>query len=164
MKAGGVGFALFAKSQPDTPGKLVAHAYSYEHLELASYELLMRVAQRAGDAETADVARRIRDEEQAMGRALHWRDLTVHRANSNVSRSLERAIVPASHGTDDAQKTGGEKTACETFYVDGRLVKRRIRPRRGEARARRVKGNGSPKRARDTRPVAGRGHPRAGQR
>src|SRR5215217_2654059 len=33
MKAGGVGFALFASSQPDTPGKLVAHAYSYEHLE-----------------------------------------------------------------------------------------------------------------------------------
>src|SRR4051812_42923484 len=42
MKAGGVGFALFAKSQPDTPGKLTAHAYSYEHLELASYELLCR--------------------------------------------------------------------------------------------------------------------------
>src|SRR5215218_6024602 len=33
MKAGGLGFALFATSQPDTPGKLVAHAYSYEHLE-----------------------------------------------------------------------------------------------------------------------------------
>lgn len=70
MKAGGVGFALFAKSQPDTPGKLVTHAYSYEHLELASYELLTRVAERAGDGETAEVARRIRGEEQSMADRL----------------------------------------------------------------------------------------------
>src|SRR5215210_8825913 len=70
MNAGGAGFALFAKSQPDTPGKLTAHAYSFEHLELASYELLLRVAERAGDAETAEVARRIRDQEAAMARRL----------------------------------------------------------------------------------------------
>jgi ferritin-like metal-binding protein YciE len=70
MRAGGVGFLLFAKAMPDTPGKLVAHAYSYEHLELASYELLRRVAERAGDQETADAARRIRDEEHAMGERL----------------------------------------------------------------------------------------------
>jgi ferritin-like metal-binding protein YciE len=70
MKAGGAGFALFAASQPDTPGKLVAHAYSYEHLELASYELLARVAERAGDRETADVARRIGAEERAMAERL----------------------------------------------------------------------------------------------
>jgi len=70
MKAGGAGFALFAASQPDTPGKLTAHAYSFEHLELASYELLLRVAERAGDAETAEVARRIRHQEQAMSERL----------------------------------------------------------------------------------------------
>ncbi|MFL5869231.1 MAG: DUF892 family protein [Thermoleophilaceae bacterium] len=70
MKAGGLGFVLFAQSQPDTPGKLTAHAYSYEHLELAGYELLMRVAERAGDRETAEAARRIRDEEQRMAERL----------------------------------------------------------------------------------------------
>src|SRR5215207_1420247 len=70
MKAGGAGFALFAKSQPDTPGKLTAHAYSYEHLELASYELLLRVAERAGDQQTAEVARGIRDEERSMAQRL----------------------------------------------------------------------------------------------
>jgi ferritin-like metal-binding protein YciE len=70
MKAGGAGFALFAASQPDTPGKLTAHAYSYEHLELAGYELLARVAERAGDRETADVARRIGEEERAMAERL----------------------------------------------------------------------------------------------
>jgi ferritin-like metal-binding protein YciE len=70
MQAGGIGFALFAKAQPDTPGKLTAHAYSYEHLELASYELLLRVAERAGDDETAAVAREIREQERAMGEHL----------------------------------------------------------------------------------------------
>ncbi len=70
MKAGGRGFVLFAQSQPDTPGKLATHAYSYEHLELASYELLLRVARRAGDEETVAVAQRIRDEEAAMGGRL----------------------------------------------------------------------------------------------
>jgi ferritin-like metal-binding protein YciE len=70
MKAGGAGFALFAKSQPDTPGKLVAHAYSYEHLELGAYELLMRVAEQAGDTATAQMARDIRAQEDAMAERL----------------------------------------------------------------------------------------------
>ena len=47
-KATGIGFALFARFQPDTPGKLAAHAYSYEHMELAAYDLLGRLAKRAG--------------------------------------------------------------------------------------------------------------------
>jgi ferritin-like metal-binding protein YciE len=69
-RAGGVGMVLFARVQPDTPGKLVAHAYSYEHLELAAYELLSIVAERAGDAETAAVARSIREQEAAMAERL----------------------------------------------------------------------------------------------
>jgi len=70
MAAGGKGFVLFARSQPDTTGKLTAHALSYEHLELAAYELLLRVARRAGDDETAAAAERIRDEEAAMAARL----------------------------------------------------------------------------------------------
>jgi ferritin-like metal-binding protein YciE len=68
--AGGVGMVLFARTQPDTPGKLVAHAYSYEHMELAAYELLSIVAERAGDSETAAVARSIREQEAAMAERL----------------------------------------------------------------------------------------------
>jgi ferritin-like metal-binding protein YciE len=70
MRAGGIGFLLFARTQPDTPGKLTAHAFSFEHLEIAAYELLMRVAERAGDQETADVARRIREDERRMAERL----------------------------------------------------------------------------------------------
>jgi ferritin-like metal-binding protein YciE len=70
MAVGGKGFVLFARSQPDTPGKLAAHAYSYEALEEAAYELLQRVAERAGDEETAQLAITIRDQERAMKRRL----------------------------------------------------------------------------------------------
>jgi ferritin-like metal-binding protein YciE len=69
-KATGKGFALFAQAQPDTPGKLVTHAFSYEHMELAMYELLARVADRAGDDETAQVARQIREQEREMADRL----------------------------------------------------------------------------------------------
>jgi ferritin-like metal-binding protein YciE len=69
-KAGGVGMLLFAKFQPDTPGKLVAHAYSYEHMEVAAYELLRRVAERAGSSETASVAQEICEEERRMAGRL----------------------------------------------------------------------------------------------
>jgi ferritin-like metal-binding protein YciE len=82
MKAGGAGFLLFAKSQPDTPGKLVAHAYSYEHMELAAYELLGRVAERAGDEETVQLAKAIRDQEQAM----------AERLASNFDRSVAASL------------------------------------------------------------------------
>jgi ferritin-like metal-binding protein YciE len=69
-RAGGIGMVLFARAQPDTPGKLIAHAYSYEHMELAAYELLSIVAEKAGDPETATVARSIRDQEAAMAERL----------------------------------------------------------------------------------------------
>ncbi len=69
-KMGGVGMLLFAGSQPDTPGKLTAHAFSYEHMELAAYELLRRVAEQAGDEETARMASEIAEEERRMGQRL----------------------------------------------------------------------------------------------
>ncbi len=69
-RAGGVGMLLFAKLQPDTPGKLVAHAFSYEHMELAAYELLRRVAERAGATDVASAAGEIGDEERRMAGRL----------------------------------------------------------------------------------------------
>jgi ferritin-like metal-binding protein YciE len=77
-KGGGYGMLLFARSQPDTPGKLTAHAFAYEHMEIAAYELLRRMAEHAGDEETAAVARRIGAEEEQMAERLAERfDLAV---------------------------------------------------------------------------------------
>jgi ferritin-like metal-binding protein YciE len=46
---GGWAMAAFAAAQPDTPGKLTMHAYSYEHMEVAAYDLLRRLAERVDD-------------------------------------------------------------------------------------------------------------------
>ena len=67
----GHGFGLFAAFQPDTPGKLVAHAFSYEHMEEGVYDMLGTIATRAGDAATLEAAREIEAQEHAMGDRLN---------------------------------------------------------------------------------------------
>jgi ferritin-like metal-binding protein YciE len=69
-RAGGWAMVAFARPNPDTPGKLTAHAFSYEHMELAAYQLLARVARRAGDQAVVDLAESIGAEERAMGERL----------------------------------------------------------------------------------------------
>src|SRR2546421_9724006 len=66
----GKGFGAFAMAQPDTPGKLVVHAYSYEHMEEAAYQLLRLLAERVGDEQTVEAARRIQQQEQTMAERL----------------------------------------------------------------------------------------------
>jgi ferritin-like metal-binding protein YciE len=51
-------------------GRNARDGYATEHLEIASYELLRRVAQKAGDEETAQVARQIIEEEKAMAKLI----------------------------------------------------------------------------------------------
>ena len=46
-------------AQKNTPVKLVAVAYGYENFEVASYELLRKIAERAGDSETVEMCDRI---------------------------------------------------------------------------------------------------------
>jgi ferritin-like metal-binding protein YciE len=65
MRLGGANLGAFFAAQPDTPAKLAGFAFAFEHLEIAAYELLRRVAQRAGDQETAELAERIAAEERA---------------------------------------------------------------------------------------------------
>lgn len=84
-QAGGFGMVLFAKSQPDTPTKLAMHAFSYEHMEVAAYELLARAAREAGDEETAVMALAIADEEREMaGRVAAGFDEAVEQALREV--------------------------------------------------------------------------------
>jgi ferritin-like metal-binding protein YciE len=91
-RVGGWGMILFARANPDTPGKLAAHAYSYEHMELAAYELLRRIAERAGDTAVAQTASRIAGQERAMA------DRIAGRWDEIVDASLHEK------GAEDAAK------------------------------------------------------------
>jgi ferritin-like metal-binding protein YciE len=71
MRLGALNWGGFFGAQPDTPAKLAGFAYAFEHLEIAAYELLRRVAQRAGDVETVAAAERILPEEREAAQKIH---------------------------------------------------------------------------------------------
>jgi ferritin-like metal-binding protein YciE len=91
----GKGFVLFAKANPDTPGKLAAHAHSYEAMEEAAYEQLSRIADRAGDQETVAVARRILEQETAMKQriAAHFDEAVEASLREVEPDDLEEQLV-----------------------------------------------------------------------
>jgi ferritin-like metal-binding protein YciE len=71
---GGLGAALFKGvgdvARTDKPAKNARDGFMTEHMEIAAYELLERLAKKAEDEQTAEVARLNRADEQAMAKKI----------------------------------------------------------------------------------------------
>jgi ferritin-like metal-binding protein YciE len=82
-EAGGIIGALMKGvvdvARGEKAGRNARDGYATEHMEIASYQLLERVAVEAGDEETAEVARTNRAEEEAMAK--------------KIDQSWDRAVV-----------------------------------------------------------------------
>jgi ferritin-like metal-binding protein YciE len=162
-RVGGWGMILFARVNPDTPGKLAMHAYSYEHMELAAYELLRRIAERAGNEAIRQTAQRIGEQERAMADriAARWdraveaslREKNAEDIGSDLVKYLRDAHAleaqalqllesgPRIAGFDalaDVFRDHLEQTREHQRLVDERLAAHGSRPARFHAGAMRV--------------------------
>jgi len=73
LRIGGLQLGAFFAAQPETAARLSGFAFAFEHLEIAAYELLARVARRAGEGKVLGVAERILSEERAVAEELAGR-------------------------------------------------------------------------------------------
>jgi ferritin-like metal-binding protein YciE len=90
--------------------------YATEHMEIASYELLERVATLAGDVETAEVARLNRSEEQSMAQRIErsWDkvvELTLLEEAAERARAAQADRAPQPGLTPDPDSSTRDHSA-----------------------------------------------------
>jgi len=92
---------LYDMVRADKPGKNARDAYVTEHVEIAAYCLLERLAERANDPQTAHLARALGQEERHMAQWIeeHW--------DRFIDLTLETDGLQPSHAAADGGLMGG---------------------------------------------------------
>ena len=114
----------------DKAGRNARDGFATEHMEIASYELLERVAKLAGDKETVAVARQNREEEEAMARAISskWNkivDLSLKEEGIKVPSGKKKSAsrrASSSRAKTTAAKTSATQERVHEKLDDPRLV------------------------------------------
>jgi ferritin-like metal-binding protein YciE len=116
----GAALALGAALQalPATPVRLATVAFAFENLEVATYRLIRRLAERAGDAATVTVADRILEQEEAAAelvagtfdRAL---EVTLGEKPSSPLTPVTPIGKPSERGEGNASSHPGPQEAHE---------------------------------------------------
>ena len=99
----------------DKAGKNARDGYTAEHMEIAAYQLLERLAEKAGDTETAEVARRNRADEEEMARRI---DASWDRALELTLEEDDISTGPVSGVTDTVGDTVGGVTGTVSGATD----------------------------------------------
>jgi ferritin-like metal-binding protein YciE len=131
MRASALGIGLAAGALADTPLRLATMAYAFENLEIATYNLIRRLAERAGDVDTVDVVDRILEQEEAAAELVQGcfervLELTLGEpARSPIpgvtplGKPSEREPQPyESGGPQDHKDKGADATLGQPEHVD----------------------------------------------
>ena len=111
MAAAKAGLHDLTAHPPDANVKVAMNLYCVEHLEVAAYELLARIAERAGDKETAEVAQKICKQEREAAEALQ--DNFAHAVELMLQSDASYDSVRAAESPEEGESSPADSEADE---------------------------------------------------
>jgi ferritin-like metal-binding protein YciE len=103
MSAAKTGLNELSANPPDAHAKMAMNLFCVEHLEIAGYELLIRIAERSDDGETVETARKILEEEREAAGAIQGgfaRTVELMVDHDGSYESVRPGEVPAGQASD----------------------------------------------------------------